>query len=509
MEEALKRDRERFRILIEESPLGVALIDKEGAYKYINPKFSEILGYTLEDIPTGRQWFRKAYPDEKYRKQVISTWIEDQKKYGIGEARPRTYEVTCKDGSKKTIHFRPVTMERGDQLIIYEDITETQRLEEQLLQAQKMEAIGTLAGGIAHDFNNILASIIGYAEIAGFEVDEESKIKKDLNEILNASYRAKDLVKHILAFSRISKQERIPVQMKSIVKETIGLLRASLPVTIEIRQNIESNLATVEAEPTQIQQIIMNLCTNARHAMMEEGGILEISLSEIELDYRTASQYRDLSPGKYVRLTVSDTGIGMEEYVTERIFDPYFTTKEKGVGTGLGLSVVQGIVKSYGGEVTVYSEPGKGTTFRVYIPAIQKEVIGPKDEIEPLPIGTEHILFVDDEPSLVDIGRQMLEHLGYDVTTRTSGIEALELFKAEADRFDLVITDMTMPHMTGDKLAGELMQIRPDIPVIICTGFSEVTSEEKAKRMGIKAFAMKPLVMKDLANIVREALGNK
>jgi len=383
---------------------------------------------------------------------------------------------------------------------------EKKKLEAKLRQAQKMEAIGTLAGGIAHDFNNILGAIIGYAELAMMEVPDGSRVKHDLMEVFKAGHRARELVKQILSFSRQSDQERMPIQMRSIVNESIKMLRASLPTTIEIRQNIESDIATIEADPTQMQQVIMNFCTNALHAMSEEGGILEINLSETELDSYTASQYPDLSPGKYVRLTVSDTGHGMDKDVMERIFEPYFTTKEVGEGTGLGLAVVHGIVKDHGGTITVYSEPEKGTTFHVYLPVIEKAEEPEKETVEPLPTGYERILFIDDEPGLVEIGKQMLEKLGYDVVVRTSSIESLELFREQPDRFNLVITDMTMPQMTGDKLAQELMQIRPDIPIIICTGFSERMTEEKAKEMGIKAFAMKPLVMRDLANTVRKVL---
>lgn len=250
----------------------------------------------------------------------------------------------------------------------------------------------------------------------------------------------------------------------------------------------------------------MNLCTNASHAMQKKGGILEVSLRNVDLDSYSAAQYPDIDPGKYLRLTVSDTGEGITPEIMERIFEPYFTTKEKGVGTGMGLSVIHGIVKSHGGTITVYSEPGKGSTFHVYIPLIQEEVKPEIDEDAFIPTGIEHILFIDDEPVLVDLSKRMLERLGYEVTSRTSSLEALELFKARPDRFDLVITDMTMPNMTGDRLARELMKIRPDIPIIICTGYSEQMSEEKAKWVGIKAFAMKPVAMKDLAKTVRKVL---
>jgi nitrogen-specific signal transduction histidine kinase/CheY-like chemotaxis protein len=390
---------------------------------------------------------------------------------------------------------------------IKRDVTHEIKLEKQLVQAQKMEAIGTLAGGIAHDFNNILSAIMGYSELALIEAPKEKQLYDNVQKVLYASHRAKDLVQQILTFSRKSEEEKAPVQISHLVKEALKFLRSSIPTTIEIREKIAEEIGIINANPTQMYQVIMNLCTNASYAMQKEGGILEVSLKNIDLDSHFAAQYPDIDPGKYLRLTVSDTGEGIAPEIMERIFEPYFTTKEKGVGTGMGLSMVHGIVKGHGGMVTVYSEPGKGSTFYVYIPLIQEEVKRPEiDEDAPIPTGTEHILFIDDEPVLADLGKQMLERLGYEVTSRTSSVEALELFKAQPDRFDLVVTDMTMPNMTGDRLACELMKIRPDIPIIICTGYSERITEEKTKRIGIKALVMKPYVTKDLASIVRKVI---
>jgi two-component system cell cycle sensor histidine kinase/response regulator CckA len=287
----------------------------------------------------------------------------------------------------------------------------------------------------------------------------------------------------------------------------LGLLRPSLPTTIEIRQKIQTESDTVLADSGQIHQVLMNLCTNASHAMREKGGILELSLEELDLDTHDVASYPGLTPGAYVRLSVSDTGHGMNRGVMKRIFDPYFTTKEKGVGTGLGLAVVDGIVKTHGGTITAYSEPGKGATFHVYLPRIErhKAVVEP-EEIEPTPTGRERILFVDDEKPLADLGKQVLEGLGYQVTARTSSTKALEAFRAKPDKFDLVITDRTMPDMTGETLAKELIRIRPDIPVILCTGFSALITEERAKEMGIREFIMKPLVMSEMARVVRRTL---
>lgn len=504
-EEALHREKERFELLVEESPLGVALINNEGIYKYINPKFSEIFGYTLGDIPTRQEWFRKVYPDEKYRKHVISTLAESWKKHFVGELRSGTFEMTCKDGSRKTIRYRPVTMKSGDELHLYEDISETQRLEQQLRQAQKMEAIGTLAGGIAHDFNNILAALIGYTELAVNDLDDKKGLLGDLEEVRKAGNRAKDLVSQILAFSRQHRQEKNPVKVKLIAKEALKLIRASLPTTIEIEGNIASD-ALVMADATQIHQVLMNLFTNAGQAMQEEGGVLEVDLNDIYLDDDFTARYPGIRPGNFLKLTVRDTGCGIAPDLVDRIFDPFFTTKEKGQGTGLGLSVVHGIVKSMDGAISVYSEPEKGTEFDVYLPVIEHEAKQEENFEAPLPTGSERILFVDDEQPIRDMSKKLIESLGYRVEVRSNGTEALELFKADPERFDLIITDMTMPGMTGDRLAEQLMSVRSDIPIILCTGFSARIDEKKSKAMGIRAFALKPMIKSDIAKIIRTVL---
>ncbi|MBW1720204.1 MAG: PAS domain S-box protein, partial [Deltaproteobacteria bacterium] len=381
------------------------------------------------------------------------------------------------------------------------------RLETQLRQAQKMEAIGTLAGGIAHDFNNILAAIIGYVELVKMKLPEDSEVLPDLDQILKSGFRAKSLVQQILAFSREQELKQRPLQLKYIVKESIKLLRSTLPADIEIKEYIAEDVGIVNSDPTQMQQIIMNLCTNACHAMQKEGGIISVGLGNVELDDIASAQHMDLDPGIYLRLTVGDTGSGMTSEVMDRIFDPYFTTKDTGIGTGMGLPIVHGIVKNHDGGIIVYSEPGKGSTFHVYLP-IAKEVEEHPEarEKETLPRGHERILFVDDEPALAELGKQMLERFGYEVTATASSIDALEMFRSQPDRFDLVMTDMVMPKIRGDRLAKKLVEIRPDIPIIICTGRSEQMSEEKTKRIGIKALVMKPYVMKDLASIVRKVI---
>ncbi len=392
---------------------------------------------------------------------------------------------------------------------IQEGETERLRLLQQLQRSQRLEAIGTLASGIAHDFNNILAVVIGCTELALLRTPKESKAWQSLEMVLSAGQRAKDLVKQILAFSRQSEEERKPIQITRTVKEVLKFMRASLPATIEIREDIDSDSGAILADPVQIHQIVMNLCTNAHHAMSEKGGVLEVKLMSVNLGPGEDAVHPDLKPGPYVKVTVKDTGCGMDEATKVKIFDPYFTTKAKGVGTGLGLAVVHGLVQNHGGAITVESEAGKGSVFNLYFPAIQKEAVEETLIQETMPLGREHILLVDDEPVLLDMSREMLEYLGYSVETRTSSVEALALFSAQPNRFDLVITDMTMPFMTGDKLAKELLRIRADIPIVVCTGYSERIQDEQAKATGIRAFVMKPILMAKMAKAIRDALEKK
>ena len=385
------------------------------------------------------------------------------------------------------------------------ELVKRKQTEAQLIQAQKMEAIGTLAGGIAHDFNNILASIMGYAELAILDVETNTELHEYLKEVMVAGTRAKDLVRQILTFSRQTEKELRPLRLELILTEVFKLLRASLPATIEIRQNITTE-SPVLADSTQIHQLIMNLCTNAAHAMEQRGGTLTVELKDVELETELIEKTSNVAPGAYVKLTVSDTGYGMTPAVMDRIFDPFFTTKEKGKGTGIGLSAVHGIVKSHGGEITVTSTPGKGSTFIVFLPRLNEDLV--EDELleETKPAGKEHILFVDDEQSIVNIGKKMLTRLGYKVNACTGSQEALELFNLQPQKFDLVICDMTMPVMTGEELALKLREIRPNIPIILCTGHNASMSELTAKKMGMNAFLLKPLTMNEIGGVIRRVL---
>ncbi len=512
-EKALRESEKQYRELANSLPQVVFEMDANGLITFANRNAFEFYGYTQDDFEKGVTALQMLIPEDRDRAlDNIQMRLKGE------ELGSREYTALRKDGTTfpVALHVNPIIYEnepvglRG----IMIDITdrklaeeEKKKLEAQLQQAQKMESIGTLAGGIAHDFNNILSPIILYAEMVLEDISEDSPLRFSIEEIYRASLRAKDLVKQILTFSHQAEQEKIPLKISPIVKEALKLLRASLPSTIEIRQNIEVKDSVVLADPTKIHQILMNLCTNAAHSMRDRGGVLEVSLVDVVLHSDDIDHPGDLDPGQYTKLTVSDTGHGIEPAIMERIFDPYFTTQEKGKGTGLGLSVVHGIVNTHGGHISVYSEPGKGARFDVFLPLfdsadIKAEIIS----LDKLAAGDEHILLVDDEKVVVDVVQQMLERLGYQVTVRTSSIEALEVFRASKDKFDLVITDLTMPNMTGDKLAGELMNIRPDIPIIICTGFSEKMSKERAEALGIKGLLMKPIVKSDLAKTVRELI---
>jgi signal transduction histidine kinase/CheY-like chemotaxis protein len=385
-----------------------------------------------------------------------------------------------------------------------EDITDRLNLENRLKQSQKLESIGTLAGGIAHDFNNILSCIIGFTELALDDAKKGSFIADNLLEILSAGKRAKDLVGHILAFARQSEEKLEPIRADKIIGEVLHFMRSSIPTTIKIKKTIDSQ-SLIMGNRTQLHQIVMNLCTNAAQAMENKGGVLEVSLKDIEVDGDIDGRL-DLNPGHYIEINITDTGTGIPPQIIDSIFEPYFTTKELDEGTGMGLAVVHGIVESYSGKIAVKSDQEKGTTFTIYLPITQKPKVQKQIEQGKLPTGTEHILLVDDEIPIVKMGGKLFERLGYAVTSRTNSIEALELFRSKPDQFDLVFTDMTMPNMTGDKLALELMKVRPDIPVILFTGYSKQVSEKAALMMGIKALAYKPLVKWDIAKTVRKVL---
>jgi PAS domain S-box-containing protein len=485
----------------------IAIADRDANIEYVNPSVERITGLK-PNAYIGRSITDLFDNDHQTNIDTILHRVKTGKHWG-GKIDVKTLEGTVlnlnvalspvRDSSHKIDHF----------VAIIRDITRECQMEQRLIQSHKMEAIGTLAGGIAHDFNNILAAINGFSELALCDVEENTAVHKNLSEVLIAGHRAAELVQQILAFSRQTIPESKPVSVKLVVEEAARLLRSSLPAFIEIRQNLVSD-GMVMTDPTQIHQVVMNLGTNAAHAMQEKGGVLEFDLRDELVDADVAARYPEIQAGTYLKFTVRDTGHGMAQEIIDHIFEPFYTTKANGEGTGMGLSVVHGIVTSCGGTITVSSEPGKGSSFSVLLPAIKSASDFKKDREVLIPMGNkEHVLFIDDEPSLVKMGHQILESLGYQVTSETDGPEALNLIKARPDRFDLVVTDMTMPKITGDKLALAIKAIRPKLPVILCSGFSTQMDNHKAAKLGIQAYVRKPVQREHLAHIISEVLAGK
>jgi PAS domain S-box-containing protein len=384
---------------------------------------------------------------------------------------------------------------------------ENKKIEAQLIQRQKLEAIGTLAGGIAHDFNNILQSIILNAELEMMEPDADVEERKDrADNILKASHRARDLVNQILIFSREDELELKPLQISLVLKEVIRMLRSSLPTTIEIRQDISPKGDLVLADPTRIHQVVMNLATNAAHAMKKNGGVLAFQLERENFNISKTADYSGLKPGPYIRLSISDTGCGIDPSILGKIFDPFFTTKPRGEGSGLGLAVAYGIARDLGGTITVESKLDIGSVFSFLLPRIESNVVEKPEKIQLLAQGKERILIVDDDKGLVHGNCEALRRLGYEVTAKYGSLEALEAFRAEPEYFDLVITDQTMPKMTGSQLAQEMIRINPDVSIMLCTGFSHSVTEEQAKAIGIKKFLMKPVILREMSQTIRDIL---
>ncbi len=506
-EEQLRQDNQ-LRAVVDNSVDAIG-VSRDGIHTLVNPAYLNMFGYEKTEELLGKPISELIAPSE--RKRILS-YVSNRITNKIVASYYETRGLR-KDGTEFDMEVNVSQYGGGgdkNTLVILRDITKRKFLEEQLRHAQKMEAIGTLAGGIAHDFNNILSAILGYTELARDESPSGSVIAEDLDKVLLATDRAKGLVQHILAFSRQADVEYKSFQPASIVEEAITMLRPTLPTTIEIVVDIDSASSVIFADPNQINQIVMNLCTNAFHAMEKNGGRLNISLKETKLTREDLVEEPDVKAGTFLQFSVSDTGSGISPEIKGKVFDPFFTTKETGKGTGMGLSIIHGIVKSLGGFVSLYSQVGQGTTFHVFFPVIEKGVqFNSLKNIEPAPTGKERILFIDDEEVLAQMGKDMLERLGYRVTVRKCSLEALETFQNQPDKFDLVITDQTMPGMAGIDLARRMLQIRPDIPIILCTGYSSVVSEEKAKFIGIREFALKPLSKKNIAELIRKVLGDK
>ncbi|MEQ8220877.1 MAG: response regulator [Candidatus Eremiobacterota bacterium] len=513
-QEGLEVSRNLYTDLYDFAPAGYLTIDNNGIIQKINLTGAKILGMEKAG-PTGlpftrfivsadlNKFFNHLERCKKTGGQIMSEITIEKKNLGTAVLQLLTIPAVI---SNNITVYRSVITDLTERR---KAIEEKKKLEEELYDNHKMKAIGRLAGGIAHEFNNILVSILGYTELTAEELPE-GVLRENLNEVIKSCHKAKELIKQILIFSQKSAQKKEPVVISVVLRDSIALLRALLPSTIEIQQNIEGNNSIILADPAQIQQILMNLCTNSVYAMAGKCGTLEISLADIDITQETAHLYEKLRPGQYVKLTISDTGHGMNTSVMKRIFEPYFTTKKFGEGIGMGLPVVHGIVKSHKGEIKVYSEIGKGTQFHIYFPCLTRsryENMTKETEQLTSQEGNKYILFVDDRKEIVNIGNRLIAKLGYEVIATTCSIEALEAFRNEPDKFSLVITDQTMPNMSGIALARELMKIRSDIPIILCTGYSEQVNEEQALSIGIREFIMKPFTMNNLANSIRNIMG--
>jgi len=509
-EEEIRQARDSLENVFKASPEAIIVTEPYGCIIMANNSVYSVYGYRPEEL-IGQHVSVLATDDEK---MLQKTFAMMEELYEKGFIRNFLAERRHKDGHTIPTESSIVQMKNADGtpaggISSSRDITDRKRIEEQLRQSQKMEAIGTLAGGIAHDFNNILAAIMGYTELSKNLVAGNSVLEKNLEKVLKAADRAKGLVHQILAFSRKTESDVKPLYLHFIVREALKLLRASLPSTISLLSDINDTDDVVIADATEIHQIVMNLCTNAAHAMEHSGGAIEVTLKPVDLDGHAAGYYTGIEPGPYVQLSVKDTGMGIPPDIMGRIFEPFFTTKGVGKGTGMGLAMVHGIVKSLKGDIKVYSAPGKGAVFHTVLPRVQAEEIQWPIAERETPQGTESVLLVDDEAVLLDVGEQILSSLGYRVTALSDAVEACEVFGKNPAAFDLVITDQTMPQFTGYELAQRLMEIRTDIPIILCTGYSDLVTAETALAGGIRAFVIKPLNRLAIAETIRRALGER
>ncbi|MBI9084857.1 MAG: PAS domain-containing protein [Desulfobacterales bacterium] len=494
---------ERYRMVVENA-LDAIIIAQDERLRYANPSTERMLGYSREEL-TRVPFAELIHKDDR------AMVVDRHQRRLRGESVPDYYSFRAlhKSGKARWLEVNTVrTQWEGAPAIqaFMRDITRTKRLEKQLIQAQKMQAIGTLAGGIAHDFNNILSAMMGYTEICLAESGNQSPLAPRLERVLQAGSRARDLVRQILSFSRQRDDDEKPVEIGPIVDEATKLLRPSIPIDIAIDVKLEKETGVVQADPSRIHQIVMNLCVNAAHAMKARGGHLGIHLENLDIDPEDAERFLELPPGPYTRISVSDTGQGMTPEIVKQIFDPYFTTKPQGEGTGLGLSVVHGIVTSLGGAINVYSEPGHGTTFNLYLPQIQSDLDTRPGGRSELPRGNETILLVDDDQFVLEMTAEMLGKLGYTVVPRISSVEALQAFAASPQRFDLIVTDHTMPHMSGLELAQKVREIRPEQPIVLCSGFSPGLTESKYMAYGIHALLNKPVLKSEMAAAIRRTL---
>jgi PAS domain S-box-containing protein len=514
MEENLKNEKERFESLAGDAPFGMSIINPNGTYEYINPEFTVMFGYTLQDIPTGKGWFELAFPSPEYRKDIISAWISDLKGANPGALMPREFKVRCKDGSTKDIHFRSVMLKNSNQLVTYEDVTETRKLESQLRHVTKMEAIGTLAGGIAHDFNNLLMAIQGNASLMDLDIDPQHPFYERVKNIQQYVQSGADLTKQLLGFARGGKYEVKATDLNKLIEksaEMFGRTKKEITISLECQEDIW----VVEADQGQIEQVLLNLYVNSWQAM-PGGGSLHIKTENVFLDRDSIKTYY-MDPGNYVKISVTDTGIGMDDSTRKRIFDPFFTTKEMGRGTGLGLASVYGIIKNHEGYIDVYSEKNKGTTIELFLPATDesiKELSTKQATQDEIVRGTETILLVDDEAMIIDIGEEILKKMGYNVLFAGSGSEAVEIvskaMKGEGiPPIDLVILDMIMPDMGGGETYDRLKEIDLNIKVLLSSGYSIDGEATRILDRGCNGFIQKPFNLKQLSQKIRGVLTGK
>jgi PAS domain S-box-containing protein len=495
----------RLSTAIENAAEEIVITDLTGSILYVNPAFERITGYSPQEaLGQNPRILKSGEHSRAFYEELWQTISAGDAWTGRLHNRTKTGGIITQDATISPIRDESQTV--IGYVAVKRDVTEQLKMEAQLRQAQKMEAIGTLAGGIAHDFNNILSSVIGFTELSLTKLDNKSLVEQNLDEVMLAGLRARDLVQQILTFSRQSEIRKQAVEIGPLVKEALKLMRASLPSSIELRMNIADERKLVVADPIQIHQVVMNLCTNAYQAMKGHDGLLEVLLRPTVMDGKDARQYQNLEPGEYLMLRVGDTGNGIPPGILERIFDPFFTTKERSEGTGLGLSVVHGIVQDMGGGIKVDSEPGRGSSFSIMMPVHEDSMAPVLTEDEQDLTGQGKILLVDDEPGFVKIQQGFLEELGYQVTPMIDSLAALEAFKAAPAQFDLLITDLTMPKLSGDKLAREVRKVRSDIPIVLCSGFSEMLPADKELDEGIQATLRKPVLKREMAQAVKSAI---
>jgi len=502
-EKEILSERERLRTLSDNAPFGMVLVAPEGEFLHINTKFTEIFGYDLTDVPNGRAWFRRAFPDREARHAVIAKWKADFKDASPGEKKPRAFSVTCKDGTVKIINMISSRLVSGETMTTFEDVTEYKRVEAQLRQAQKMESIGTLAGGIAHDFNNLLMGIQGYVSLILTNLDPSDRNHRMVRQIEEQVRSGSELTRQLLGFARGGQYEVKLADMNEILSKTAAIFGRTRK-EIDIQKRFATELWAVEVDRGQMEQVFMNLFLNAWHAM-PGGGELSLKTGNVRLTVEEAAKFA-ITPGRYVNVTVSDSGLGMDAQTRERIFDPFFTTKEMGRGVGLGLAMVYGIIRGHGGLIDVSSEPGLGTVFSILVPASEKDVVTEKGKPQTVERGDESILIVDDESVVLEVSRSMAEFLGYKVYAFADARDALTLYQEKKAEIDVVILDMIMPGMSGEEAFDRLREINPDVKVLLASGYSLNGKAQKIMKRGCKGFIQKPFTLKTFAQSIRKTL---